>query len=243
MSEAEIPHTPEPPRRFYRIDDTFEVPDFKDASFVNALFLTLVVGTALAEAAIILAELYRVHVVDLYRSQAASMRDVSNADGITRLVQIGFQVVFLAYVTCMLFWMFRNYKNSIALARAKLRYSARGATLGVIIPVLSLYRPYLAVAEMTKIAKDASNWSALKAPAYFYLWWFFQIVSLSIVVVLFYTSASEHGVAKFYKTNYLSIAAESVFILKNLCLTLCILRIWSGAHQREKAEPPPLPSL
>ena len=86
MSEAKIPHTPEPAHRFYRIGDTFEVADFKDASFVNGLFLTLVVGIALAELAVILSELFRVHVVDLCRSQAATTRAVSNAEEITNLV-------------------------------------------------------------------------------------------------------------------------------------------------------------
>lgn len=243
MSEAKIPQTPEPAHQFYRIGDTFEVPHFKDASFVNGLFLTLVVGTALAELGVMSSELYRIHIVDLYRLQAVTSRDVSKADEITKMVGMGFQAVFLAYAICMLFWMFRNYKNSIALAKAKLRYSARGATLGVIIPVLSLYRPYLAVVEMTKIAKDASNWSSLRAPICVHLWWFFQIVALLIAAILFNTYLFEHGLAKFYKTNYLSIAIGAVVTLKNSCLILCILRIWSGAQQREKAELPPLPSV
>jgi hypothetical protein len=99
MSEADIPHAPEPTRQFYRNGKTFEVADFKDAFFVNGLFLTLVVGTILAEAAVILAEFYRIHVVHLYRSQAATMSDAFKADGITNLGNSGFLVVlnFVSY--------------------------------------------------------------------------------------------------------------------------------------------------
>ena len=57
--------------------------------------------------------------------------------------------------------MFRNYKNSIALAQSRLTYSAGEATAGLVIPFVSFVRPYRAVVDMVKIAKDRLNWDSL----------------------------------------------------------------------------------
>jgi hypothetical protein len=147
---------------------------------------------------------------------------------------------------CMLFWMFRNYKNSIALAQRRLKYSAGEATAGLAIPFVSLSRPYFAVVEMVKIAKDRLNWDSLDTPVCVHLWWLFNIAAISVTLITRMITITTPEPVRSYAWNYAWLLVYGFAVFKNLFLIRIVLAIWEGMHQRDQIEPirdPELPRL
>lgn len=213
--------------------EPFELPEFKEAPILNGLFLTLTITVILADLGMLIATIFRIYVADAYvLGVIHGQTNLRVADQSVGVVWMGFRVVFLASSVCMLFWMFRSYGNSIALAQRRLRYSRGGATAGLIIPIVSFFRPYLAVAEMVKIAKDRINWASNGTPFYVRLWWSLNISIFAGSLIARLVPSFPVGPARFYISNYAALLVYWFAIFKYLFLIKVILVIWEGGRQR-----------
>jgi hypothetical protein len=148
--QSELPTAVQPIDEF---GNPFEISDFKEASFLNGLFITLIVALILSEISFVVTTVLKIHALDLYYSGFSKVSIVDpnhqharselvTATTVSGIVAIGCLFFLLLSSICMLCWMFRNYKNSIALAQGRLKYSAGEATAGLAIPFVSLSRPY-----------------------------------------------------------------------------------------------------
>ncbi len=249
IDPAKIPDSLDSIGKTYRIGDSFKIPEFKETTFLNGLFLTIVAGLILGELGMISATLLKIHLVDIYYSQFSktgfvdpnhsyTRANLTMVDKVVAAVYFGNMAILIFAIICMLFWMFRNYKNSIALVRTRLRYSAGAATAGLVIPIINWYRPYVAVAEMVKIAKDRLNWTTLKTPLYVHLWWFFSLGGFAAAVIARLITASiSTEPTRFYFANYGALLVYCVNILRGLLLMRIVLVIWKGIHQWDQIEP------
>ena len=233
------------------IDDfgnSFEISDFKDASFLNGLFITLIVALILSDISFVVTTVLKIQALDLYYSEfsKASMVDPNHqhvrselvtATAVSGMVAGGCVFFLLLSSICMLCWMFRNYKNSIALAQTRLKYSAGEATAGLAIPFVSLSRPYFAVIEMVKIAKDRINWDSLEAPAYVHLWWLFNISAIAVSFITRFATIGMTEPVRSYVWSYALLLVYGFAVFKNLFLIRIVLAIWEGMHQRDQVEP------
>jgi hypothetical protein len=137
---------------------------------------------------------------------------------------------------CMLFWMFRNYQNSIALAGTRLKYSAGEATGGLVIPIVSFFQPYLAVLEMAKIAKDRLNWASIETPVSVHLWWLFNIAAIAVSLITLVITFSIAEPLRSYIWSYTRVLVYIFAVFKNLFLIRIVLLIWDGGRQRGQAD-------
>jgi Domain of unknown function (DUF4328) len=133
--------------------------------------------------------------------------------------------------------MFRNYRNSIALVQGRLNYSASEATAGLAIPFVSLARPYFAVVEMVKIAKDRLNWDSLETPVYVHLWWLFDIAIIAVTLITRFIAMATAEPIRSYVWDYAWLLVYGFAVFKNLFLIRIVLAIWEGMHQRDQVDP------
>ena len=241
VNQSSPPVPPQEAHAVGGIEQTHQRPSFKDPSFLNGLFLTIIIALVLSEVVFLAAEILKIYVANIYRSEINKIsiidpfhwqvkNNFTAVDAISRQATIGLWLIFLTSSTCMLFWMFRNYKNSTLLAGLTLRLSAKAATAGLAIPFVNCYWPYFAVSEMVRIAKDKDSWSSMKAPIYVHLWWIFNIASIFLAVCELGIELYADQPLYFYTATYLRTAATACAILKNLLLIPIIVVIWEGAR-------------
>jgi len=196
----------------------------------------------------------KIHALDLYYSEFSKVSIVDpnhqharselvTATTVSGIVAVGCLFFLLLSSICMLCWMFRNYKNSIALAQSRLKYSAGEATAGLAIPFVSLSRPYFAVVEMVKIAKDRINWDSLETPVYVHLWWLFNISAIAVGFITRFATIATPEPVRSYAWNYALLLVYGLAVFKNLFLIRIVLAIWEGMHQRDQVEPVSNPEL
>ena len=223
----------------------FEIPDFKGASFLNGLFITLIVALIVLEISLVVTIVLKIHVTDLYISEISKISitdpehqharsELTAVSTTAGMVSLGHWLLLIITGVCMLVWMFRNYKNSIALAASRLRYSAGAATAGLAIPIMSFYRPYFAVAEMVKIARDRLNWASHETPGYVQLWWMFNIAVIVVSLLTRIITISTPEPVRAYIWNYASSLILLCAMAKNLFLIRIILVIWVGGRRQEQ---------
>src|ERR1700730_11900625 len=98
-----------------------EISDFKGASFLNGLFITLIVALILSEMSLVVTTVLKIHAADLYYSEISTIsitdpehqhaRSELNAVSTTAgMVSLGHSLLLIITGVCMLVWMFRNYK-------------------------------------------------------------------------------------------------------------------------------------
>jgi hypothetical protein len=249
--QSELPTAVQPIDEF---GNPFEISDFKDASFLNGLFITLIVALIFSEISFVVTIVLKIRALDLYYSEFSKISIVDpnhqharselvTANAVSGIVAVGCLFFLLLSSICMLCWMFRNYKNSIALAQGRLKYSAGEATAGLAIPFVSLSRPYFAVIEMVKIAKDRINWDSLEAPVYVHLWWLFNISAIAVAFITRFATIATPEPVRSYVWNDALLLVYGFAVFKNLFLIRIVLAIWEGMHQRDQMEPVSDPEL
>lgn len=222
--------------------DPFEISEFKEASFLNGLFITLLVALIFSEISFVVATIVKIHALDVYYSEFSKNgivdpghnyagSELTKATVASGIVAAGRLLLLTLSSICMLFWMFRNYKNSIALAQSRLKYSAGEATAGLAIPFVSWVRPYHAVVEMVKIAKDRLNWQSLETPAYVHLWWIFNISAIVVTLITCFCISTIPEPVRSYAGYYAWVLVFGFAVFKNLFLIRIVLTIWDGMHQ------------
>jgi hypothetical protein len=235
----------------------FEIPEFKEASFLNGLFVTLLVALIFSEISQVVTTVLKIHALDVYYSEFSKISitdpnhsharsELAKATVASGIVGLGCLLFLTLASICMLFWMFRNYKNSIALVQGRLKYSAGEATAGLVIPFVSLARPYFTVVEMVKIAKDRLNWDSLDTPAYVHLWWLFNIAAIAVTLITRFATITIAEPLRSYVWSYAWVLLYSFAVFKNLFLIRIVLVIWDGMRQRDQVESvnhPELPRL
>jgi hypothetical protein len=231
-----------------------EISEFKEAPFLNGLFVTLIVALILSEISFVVATILKIHASDLYYSEFSKISitdpnhqharsELATLSTISGIISAGCLFLLILSGVCMLFWMFRNYKNSIALAESRLKYSAGEATAGLVIPFVSFYRPYLAVVDMVKIAKDRLNWDSLETPVYVQLWWLFNIAAIAVSLITRIIAMPTPDALRTYVWDYAWVLVYIFSIFKHLLLVRIILVIWEGAHQLDQVRPVSNPEL
>lgn len=242
--ESELTATAQPIDEF---GNPFEISQFKDASFLNGLFVTLIVALIFSDLSFIVTNVLKIHAMDFYYSEISKVSildpnhqharsELVTATTVSSIVYFGC-LLFLLSSICMLCWMFRNYKNSIALVQGRLKYSATEATAGLAIPFVSLARPYFTVIEMVKIAKDRINWDSLETPGYVHLWWLFNLAAIAVTFITGFAAMATPEPARSYVWNYAWLLVYGFAVFKNLFLIRIVLAIWEGMHQRDQVEP------
>jgi uncharacterized protein DUF4328 len=251
---SDVPQSVQPVDEF---GNSFEIPEFKEVPFLNGLFVTLLVTLIFSEISVVVTTVLKIHALDDYYSEISKIRiidpnhwharsELATANAASGIVSLGCLLFLTLASICMLFWMFRNYKNSIALAGGRLKYSAEEATAGLAIPFVSLARPYFAVVEMVKIAKDRLNWDSVDAPAYVHLWWLFNIAAIVVGLITRIITFSIPEPVRSYIWNYAWVLVYALAVFKNLSLIRIILVVWDGGRRQGQlgevigVEPPSL---
>lgn len=100
-------------------------------------------------------------------------------------------VLFVASAVVFLMWVHRTHRNLPSLGATGLRFTPRWAVGWFFVPIMSLFRPYQAVAEISKASDpnvdttDGTSWeSASPSPLVRWWWAFFLISNLVAWVVV-----------------------------------------------------------
>ena len=92
-------------------------------------------------------------------------------------------VLFVASAVVFLMWVYRAHKNLPSLGATGLRFTPGWAVGWFFIPIMCLFRPYQAVAEISKAsdpkvdATDSTSWKSVGALPLVGWWWAFFLIS------------------------------------------------------------------
>lgn len=108
---------------------------------------------------------------------------------------VGLLMVLLYIPTVVMFcvWLFRMSKNARALGAQGMKHSAGWAVGSFFVPILNLFRPYQATAEIEKASDPhagPTNWSHTSGSGKVGLWWGFWLTSGFISQIAFRMSTS-----------------------------------------------------
>jgi len=102
-----------------------------------------------------------------------------------RYAAIGFAqtVLFIAEAIAFLMWVHRAHKNLSSLGATDLRFTPGWAVGWFFIPIMNLFRPYQAVAEISKASDpkvdttEGTSWKSVAALPLVGWWWAFFLIS------------------------------------------------------------------
>jgi len=154
----------------------------------------------------------------------------------TRQGVIGFAqfVLFIAEAIAFLTWVYRAHKNLPSLGATGLRFTPGWAVGWFFIPIMCLFRPYQAVAEISKAsapnvdATAGTSWKSAAALPLVGWWWAFMLIST--FVGRFVRSAASSTsysteLSDFLFATHVSIAFEAIKLLYLFIAILMVRKI------------------
>lgn len=120
-------------------------------------------------------------------------------------------VVYLTTVVLFLRWIHRAHRNLPALGARNLRFSSGWAVGYWFIPIISLFRPYQVIKEISKASDpsidsaDASSWQNAAPSPVIGWWWAFWLISNFVGQASFRFSAQAKTLTDFFAMSWLSI--------------------------------------
>jgi len=156
----------------------------------------------------------------------------------TRQGVIGFAifVLFIAEAISFLMWVHRAHKNLPSLGATDLRFTPGWVVGWFFIPIMCLFRPYQAVAEISKAsdpkvdATDGASWKSVAALPLVGWWWAFFIISnyvafmvARVALSMSYSYSTE--LSDFLFATYATIVSEAINILYLFIAILMVRRI------------------
>ena len=149
-------------------------------------------------------------------------------------------VVSLAAGICFLMWIYRAHRNLPALGARRLKYSP-GWTVGYFfIPILNLFRPYQATAEIWRASdpsvmmSERSGWSEVPTPNILPLWWAFWLLATFVGQVAARMALQDAEVNELITASWTTLATDFFHGVAGVFLILVVQGI--DRNQTEKAE-------
>jgi Domain of unknown function (DUF4328) len=143
-----------------------------------------------------------------------------------RLVNSGQLILFL--ITAIVFgrWIYLAQKNLPELGARYLRFGP-GWSVGVFfVPVLNLWAPYQAMADLAKASRDPRMWHLEDTPVLIILWWILWLLTQFIGNGMLNSIASAHTSDRLEEVTVLEIASSVLSVPLYLLGCYIVRRIW-----------------
>lgn len=143
-----------------------------------------------------------------------------------RLVNSGQLILFL--ITAIVFgrWIYLAQKNLPELGARNLRFGP-GWSIGVFfVPVLNLWAPYQAMADLAKASRDPRMWHLEGTPVLIIVWWILWLLTQFIGNGMLNSMASAHTSDRLEEMTVLEIASSVLSVPLYLLACYIVRRIW-----------------
>jgi len=163
----------------------------------------------------------------------------------TRQAVIGFAIFVLSIAEAIAFlmWVYRAHKNLPSLGATGLRFTPGWAVGWFFIPIMWFFRPYQAVAEISKAsdpkvdATDGTSWKSVATLPLVGWWWAFFLISTFVARIAFRAALStiySAELSDFLFATYASIVSAAIGILYLFIAILMVRKISQSQEAKSR---------
>ncbi len=136
-------------------------------------------------------------------------------------------------------WLYQSRVNVRALGLRRLRWGREWTYLGLILPVVNLFRPGQVVGEIWRASDPATldpvSWQERRTPALVWAWWGLLVVWVLAEIVSGLVLRLATGLSRVQLAHALSLAGDVSAALSASLATLLVLRLWRAQQAKRAA--------
>lgn len=163
-----------------------------------------------------------------------------------REAAVGFaqSVLYIASAVVFLMWVYRTHKNLPPLGAAGLRFTPGWAVGWFFVPIMSLFRPYQAVAEISKAsdpnvdATGGTSWKSVSPSPLVRWWWAFFLISSYVGYIVFRIALPivlySEELSDFLTLTYANMVCDAIDVVGILITILMVKRITQLQETKNK---------
>jgi len=150
--------------------------------------------------------------------------------GLLGLASLG---LFLAISVVFCVWIYRANKNARALGSAEMRFSPGWCIGWFFVPIMHLFKPYQAVAEIWRASDpqaDALSWKTSRSSGVVGTWWAFWIMAAILGQASLRLSMHAESLEAAVGASWFGLLAW----VSDIPLTVCTIAVVRGIHDRQQ---------
>lgn len=165
----------------------------------------------------------------VYTSQAQAIAAGEASDKRQQMVIYIYLAVFVVSGFLILRWIHRANYNARQLGAKNMEFTPGWSIGYYFIPILTLWKPLLAMQEIWKASHHPDNWATEKASAIVGVWWFLWIVTNMFGQIVFRMSTRAEELHEFINLNIITQVSDALTIP----LALVTLSIINSIYQAQ----------
>lgn len=196
---------------------------FRDLSGISSkLYWLLLIGAGLHVLGLVSSFMQ----LSLLMHPPYSMAQANANDLRERFINSGQLILFLMTAVVFGRWIYLAQKNLPELGARYLRFGP-GWSVGVFfVPVLNLWAPYQAMADLTKASRDPRTWQLEDTPALILVWWILWLLTQFIGNGILNFKAYGNAIERLEAVTALEIASGVLSVPLYLLAYYIVRRVW-----------------
>ncbi|WP_241737451.1 DUF4328 domain-containing protein [Neptunicella marina] len=171
-----------------------------------------------------------------YVSQIEAFDDAESSDRRQQILNVINIIVFIISGLLILIWIYRANYNSHQLGAKDMDFTPGWSIGYFFIPILALWKPYLAMKEIWQTSHNPNNWALEQAGTILRVWWFFWIVSNIVAQIGFRVSLEPKELQDFINSNIVMQISDLLTIPLAASTLILISSIYKAQYAALKAK-------